>query len=108
MAPTAGSVRAVRREWSEVHGPYCQLPRRFHAHSVRISSGPADPALSQTISVYSRCFRCDRSLGKNGELAHLPVGRRIAFDSKKGRIWVICMRCDQWNLVPIEERWEAV
>lgn len=25
-----------------------------------------------------------------------------------GRVWVICPACDQWNLVPIEERWEIV
>jgi hypothetical protein len=58
--------------------------------------------------VYTRCHGCDRSLGTNTEIPHLPVGRRLAFDSVKGRLWVICTRCDQWNLVPLEERWEAV
>lgn len=58
--------------------------------------------------MYSRCIRCRRSLGKNRELPHLPVGGRVAFDSAKGRVWVICERCDQWNLVPIEERWEIL
>ncbi|MBA3560186.1 MAG: hypothetical protein H0W30_16475 [Gemmatimonadaceae bacterium] len=32
----------------------------------------------------------------------------MAFDPAKGRLWVICPRCTRWNLVPIEERWEAV
>ena len=58
--------------------------------------------------MYSRCIRCSRSLGKNRELPHLPIGRRVSFDSEKGRVWVICARCDQWNLVPIEERWEIL
>jgi hypothetical protein len=58
--------------------------------------------------VYSRCIRCRRSLGTNAEIAHLSIGRRIAFDSAKGRLWVVCSSCDQWNLVPIEERWEAL
>jgi hypothetical protein len=52
-------------------------------------------------------MRCERSLGRNSEIRHLTVGRRIAFDTSKGRLWVICTHCDQWNLVPIEERWEA-
>jgi len=36
------------------------------------------------------------------------VGRRLAFDAAKGRLWVICPSCERWNLSPIEERWEAV
>jgi hypothetical protein len=58
--------------------------------------------------MYSRCIRCHRSLGTNSEIAHLAVGRRIAFDTEKGRLWAICTHCDQWNLAPIEERWEAL
>lgn len=58
--------------------------------------------------MYSDCLRCNRSLGRNTELARLPVGRRIAFDSTKARLWVVCPSCEQWNLVPIEERWEAL
>jgi hypothetical protein len=58
--------------------------------------------------VYTRCIRCDRSLGRNSEIPHLRVGKRIAFDVISGRVWVICKRCDQWNLVPVEERWEQL
>jgi hypothetical protein len=47
-------------------------------------------------------------LGTNTELPHLRVGRRIAFDTRRGRLWVICAKCGQWNLTPIEERWEAL
>jgi hypothetical protein len=36
------------------------------------------------------------------------VGRRLAFDLERGRLWVLCPRCRAWNLAPIEERWEAV
>jgi hypothetical protein len=36
------------------------------------------------------------------------VGRRLAFDPKTGRLWVICTRCGRWNLTPLEERWEAI
>jgi hypothetical protein len=58
--------------------------------------------------VYSTCLRCDRSLGTNSEIPHLSVGRRIAFDVDRGRLWVICTQCGQWNLTPLEERWEAL
>ncbi len=37
-----------------------------------------------------------------------PVGRRLAFDAAKGRLWVVCRHCQRWNLTPLEERWEAV
>lgn len=58
--------------------------------------------------MYSHCHRCSRSLGTNTELARLPVGRRIAFDANRGRLWVICPRCEQWNLAPLDTRWEAI
>lgn len=58
--------------------------------------------------MYTSCLRCDRSLGRNSEIRHLPIGQRVAFDGKTGRVWLICPRCDQWNLLPIEERWEIL
>ena len=36
------------------------------------------------------------------------MGGRLAFDPAKGRLWVICRRCERWNLSPLEERWEAI
>ena len=58
--------------------------------------------------MYSTCLFCHRSLGGNDLIEHFPVGRRLAFDSAKGRLWVVCAGCGQWNLTPLEERWEAV
>ena len=51
---------------------------------------------------------CARSLGSNEVVEHFPVGRRLAFDAEKGRLWVVCKKCERWNLSPLEERWEAV
>ena len=51
---------------------------------------------------------CQKDLGSNGVIEEFPVGRRLAFDSAKGRLWVVCRRCERWNLTPLEERWEAV
>ncbi len=58
--------------------------------------------------MYSTCMFCNRSLGENRILETFPVGRRLAFDAGKGRLWVVCPRCERWNLTPMEERWEAV
>ena len=51
---------------------------------------------------------CTRSLGSNQVIEHFPVGRRLAFDGEKGRLWVVCRKCLRWNLTPLEERWEAI
>lgn len=58
--------------------------------------------------MYSACMFCNQPLGKNQVVEHFPIGRRLAFDSGKGRLWVVCRRCERWNLTPIEERWEAI
>lgn len=51
---------------------------------------------------------CNRPLGENAVVETFPVGRRLAFDAARGRLWVVCRKCERWNLTPLEERWEAV
>jgi hypothetical protein len=58
--------------------------------------------------MYSTCLFCQAALGKNEVVEHFPVGRRLAFDAHKGRLWVVCRKCLRWNLTPLEERWEAI
>jgi hypothetical protein len=58
--------------------------------------------------MYKNCMFCNRSLGQNEVVEHFPVGRRLAFDAERGRLWVVCRSCERWNLSPLEERWEAV
>ena len=58
--------------------------------------------------MYRTCIFCKKPLGSNEVLESFPVGRRLAFDSAKGRLWVVCTKCQRWNLTPLEERWEAV
>ena len=58
--------------------------------------------------MYATCLFCNRPLGSNESIEHFPVGRRLAFDSAKGRLWVVCPACERWNLTPLEERWEAI
>src|SRR4051812_30342745 len=58
--------------------------------------------------MYSTCLFCNNPLGTNEVLEMFPVGRRIAFDSERGRLWVVCRSCERWNLSPLDERWEAL
>lgn len=51
---------------------------------------------------------CNKSLGTNEVVETFPIGRRLAFDEARGRLWVVCKKCERWNLTPLEERWEAV
>ena len=58
--------------------------------------------------MYSACLYCQSHLGRNELLPRFPVGKRLAFDSDKGRLWVICGSCARWNLSPLEERLESI
>jgi len=58
--------------------------------------------------MYATCLFCTQDLGRNEVIEHFPVGRRLAFDASKGRLWVVCRKCERWNLTPLEERWEAI
>jgi hypothetical protein len=58
--------------------------------------------------MYSTCLFCNHDLGTNQVIEAFPVGRRLAFDARQGRLWVVCRRCERWNLSPFDERWEAI
>jgi hypothetical protein len=58
--------------------------------------------------MYSTCISCHARFHANDVISALPIGRRIAFDPAKGRLWLVCDRCGGWSLVPLEERWEAI
>jgi hypothetical protein len=58
--------------------------------------------------MYRTCLFCNGHLGANEVVEAFPVGRRLAFDASRGRLWVVCFRCLRWNLTPLEERWEAI
>jgi hypothetical protein len=58
--------------------------------------------------MYGSCIFCSAALGSNESIERFPVGRSLAFDAAKGRLWAVCPKCARWNLAPIEERWEAI
>lgn len=58
--------------------------------------------------MYRHCIFCQNDLGTNEIVEPLPIGRRVAFDPEKGRLWVVCRKCERWNLTPFDERWEAI
>ena len=58
--------------------------------------------------MYRSCIFCSAKLGSNESIEHFPVGRALAFDAAKGRLWAVCPKCARWNLAPMEARWEAI
>ena len=58
--------------------------------------------------MYATCLFCHSRLGANEAVEQFPIGRRLAFDAAKGRLWVVCGGCGRWNLSPLDERWEAI
>ena len=58
--------------------------------------------------MFSTCIFCNKPLGRNEALEAFPIGKRLAFDPARGRLWVVCRACERWNLSPLDERWEAI
>lgn len=58
--------------------------------------------------MYSTCLYCSAKLGANDMLERFPLGRRLAFDLAKGRLWVVCPGCRRWNLTATEDRYHAI
>ena len=58
--------------------------------------------------MYATCLFCNQPLGNNSTFESFPTGRRLAFDAAKGRLWVVCRKCERWNLSPLDERWETI
>lgn len=58
--------------------------------------------------MYATCLFCSQDLGRNESLEAFPVGTRLAFDAARGRLWVVCPKCERWNLTPLEERLDAI
>lgn len=46
------------------------------------------------------CVFCDHDLS--------GASARPAYDPWLGRLWRVCPRCRRWNVVPLEDRWEAL
>jgi hypothetical protein len=58
--------------------------------------------------MYATCLYCHSALGSNEVVESFPVGKRLAFDSRQGRLWVVCSSCGRWNLTPLDDRWVAI
>ncbi|HEX7938191.1 MAG TPA: hypothetical protein VF483_04315, partial [Gemmatimonadaceae bacterium] len=58
--------------------------------------------------MYATCLYCRTNLGANDSIEVFQVGKRLAFDERNGRLWVVCSACGRWNLSPLDERHEAI
>ena len=58
--------------------------------------------------MYRTCAFCNGPFSGDGGPSGLGVGRRLAFDEWRGRLWVICGACGRWNLTPLDDRLERI
>jgi hypothetical protein len=58
--------------------------------------------------MYRTCAFCNATFDGDGGPSGLGVGRRLAFDEWKARLWVVCPRCARWNLTPLDDRLERI
>jgi len=58
--------------------------------------------------MYRTCAFCNAALRGDGGPSGLGVGRRVAFDEWRGRLWVVCPACARWNLAPLDDRLERI
>lgn len=58
--------------------------------------------------MYTTCAFCNATLDGDGGPSGLGVGRRLAFDEWKARLWVVCPKCARWTLTPLDDRLERI
>lgn len=58
--------------------------------------------------MFRTCAFCNAPFDGDGGPSGLGIGRRLAFDEWKGRLWVVCSRCSRWNLTPFDDRLERI
>jgi hypothetical protein len=58
--------------------------------------------------MYTTCAFCSAKFDGDGGPSGLGIGRRLAFDEWKGRLWVVCAKCARWNLTPLDDRLERI
>lgn len=58
--------------------------------------------------MYATCAFCSAKFDGDGGPSGLGIGRRLAFDEWKGRLWVVCTKCARWNLTPLDDRLERI
>jgi hypothetical protein len=58
--------------------------------------------------LFRRCLYCSAPFGMNALFGRVPPGRRLTYDPAKYRLWSVCDRCGRWNLIPADERVDAI
>jgi hypothetical protein len=58
--------------------------------------------------LFSRCLFCGCAFPRSALFSQVPPGNRLAYDPERGRVWSICGSCTRWNLIPAEERFDAI
>jgi hypothetical protein len=81
-------------------GTVCDIATWSPLSVIRPSSCPTNASLRVACSAATR-FRAARcSITSRGD--------RLAYDPDRGRVWSICGSCTRWNLIPADERFDAI
>ena len=91
--------------WSPVQQIRKPLDESTQAMGVLYPVGPERPRKEP---MYDACLFCETPFRKNKALTELPLGRSVAYDPNRGRLWQVCRRCRRWCLIPLESRWEPL
>jgi hypothetical protein len=79
--------------------------RRLDSRSGTPDPGtPAEPVER----LYRHCLFCGEAFPPNALFGHVPPGSRLTYDPARGRLWSVCARCERWNLLPFEDRYDAI
>jgi hypothetical protein len=62
----------------------------------------------RTDRLFRHCMYCGAEQADNALAGRVPPGRRLAYDPSRARLWSVCHRCTRWNLVPLDERPDAL
>src|SRR5260221_2752265 len=58
--------------------------------------------------MFKTCAFCNAPFDGDGGPSGLGVGRRLAFDEWRGRLWVVGSKCSRWDLTPLADRLEGI
>src|SRR5689334_52317 len=77
--------------------PPAPNPAPGTARSTFHEAAGRPPRFCPRTLVYATCLFCKQPLGTNDAIETFPIGRRLAFDAARGRLWVVCPKCERWN-----------
>src|SRR5688572_19780884 len=71
-----------------------------------VAENVIEPVVEEQL--YSSCLFCAHDFPPSPLFGRVPPGLQLAYDPSCNRLRSIFGRCRRWNLLPIEERYDAI